>query len=355
MLSHNYHEALARQIGICWERTADDVVWTPLPAVPLQRHHHRRARAARLRRSLGHLPPLLGVELLVRDEPGRRHHHLDARHDGLPVGPRRRPARDAPVGGARGQHLAAPPRRGADAGRGRRRHPRRASGSPRSAAPTASPRPASSPGSRPASATSPTPPGVINDEYFDVRIFDDDDNEVPRGHRRRDRHPAEAPRGDVRRLLGSTRGHRRDQSQLVVPHRRHRTDRRRGLPVLRRPQGRLPAPPGREHLELRGGAHPHGPRRAGRRRGARRAQRPDRGRPQGDGHRGRGRGAHRGGAVPLVHRRAALLRPAPLHRVPRRAAPQSPVGRVLKRELRDEGVTDATWDVEASDVTYDKR
>jgi carnitine-CoA ligase len=31
MLSHNYHEALARQIGVCWERTADDVVWTPLP------------------------------------------------------------------------------------------------------------------------------------------------------------------------------------------------------------------------------------------------------------------------------------------------------------------------------------
>jgi crotonobetaine/carnitine-CoA ligase len=31
MLSHNYHEALSRQIGICWERTADDVVWTPLP------------------------------------------------------------------------------------------------------------------------------------------------------------------------------------------------------------------------------------------------------------------------------------------------------------------------------------
>jgi carnitine-CoA ligase len=31
MLSHCYHEALARQIGICWRRTADDVVWTPLP------------------------------------------------------------------------------------------------------------------------------------------------------------------------------------------------------------------------------------------------------------------------------------------------------------------------------------
>ncbi len=31
MLTHNYHEALARQIGLCWKRTADDVTWTPLP------------------------------------------------------------------------------------------------------------------------------------------------------------------------------------------------------------------------------------------------------------------------------------------------------------------------------------
>ncbi|HVN52646.1 MAG TPA: AMP-binding protein, partial [Acidimicrobiales bacterium] len=31
MLSHHYHGALASQIGICWRRTADDVVWTPLP------------------------------------------------------------------------------------------------------------------------------------------------------------------------------------------------------------------------------------------------------------------------------------------------------------------------------------
>ena len=31
MLTHNYHEALARQIGMCWKRTADDVAWTPLP------------------------------------------------------------------------------------------------------------------------------------------------------------------------------------------------------------------------------------------------------------------------------------------------------------------------------------
>ena len=31
MLSHHYHSALTRQIGICWKRRPDDVVWTPLP------------------------------------------------------------------------------------------------------------------------------------------------------------------------------------------------------------------------------------------------------------------------------------------------------------------------------------
>jgi carnitine-CoA ligase len=31
MLSHNYHAALTAQIGACWERTAEDVLWTPLP------------------------------------------------------------------------------------------------------------------------------------------------------------------------------------------------------------------------------------------------------------------------------------------------------------------------------------
>jgi crotonobetaine/carnitine-CoA ligase len=31
MLTHNYHAELTEQIGYCWGRTADDVVWTPLP------------------------------------------------------------------------------------------------------------------------------------------------------------------------------------------------------------------------------------------------------------------------------------------------------------------------------------
>jgi len=35
--------------------------------------------------------------------------------------------------------------------------------------------------------------------------------------------------------------------------------------------------------------------------------------------------------------------------------PRSPVGRVLKRQLRAEGVTPATWDAEAAGVTYERR
>ena len=31
MLTHHYHAALARQIGLCWGRTSRDVAWTPLP------------------------------------------------------------------------------------------------------------------------------------------------------------------------------------------------------------------------------------------------------------------------------------------------------------------------------------
>ncbi len=35
--------------------------------------------------------------------------------------------------------------------------------------------------------------------------------------------------------------------------------------------------------------------------------------------------------------------------------PRSPVGRVLKRDLRDEGVTATTWDAEAAGIEYEKR
>jgi crotonobetaine/carnitine-CoA ligase len=35
--------------------------------------------------------------------------------------------------------------------------------------------------------------------------------------------------------------------------------------------------------------------------------------------------------------------------------PRSPVGRILKRELREEGVTSDTWDAEAAGVSYERR
>jgi crotonobetaine/carnitine-CoA ligase len=35
--------------------------------------------------------------------------------------------------------------------------------------------------------------------------------------------------------------------------------------------------------------------------------------------------------------------------------PRSPVGRVLKRQLREEGVTAGTWDAELAGVTFEKR
>ena len=35
--------------------------------------------------------------------------------------------------------------------------------------------------------------------------------------------------------------------------------------------------------------------------------------------------------------------------------PRNPVGRVLKYELRDDGVTESTWDREVAGVTFDRR
>jgi crotonobetaine/carnitine-CoA ligase len=35
--------------------------------------------------------------------------------------------------------------------------------------------------------------------------------------------------------------------------------------------------------------------------------------------------------------------------------PRNPVGRVLKYQLRDDGVTATTWDAEAAGVTFDRR
>ncbi len=187
-------------------------------AVPLQRHRHRRARPAGLRRPGGHLPALLGLQLLVGDEPDWSDHHLDPRHHGLPPGPRRRPARDARVGGAGGQHLAAPARGRAPPGGDRRPDPvplrhrdlqrglRGDRGQPHLVAAPGGAQQAERRGGRQRR--------VLRRPHLRRRRPG-----ASPGHRRRDRHPAQAAPGHVRGLLGQAGGHRRDQPQLVVPHR----------------------------------------------------------------------------------------------------------------------------------------
>ena len=87
MLTHNYHGALARQIGLCWGRTSDDVAWTPLPL------YHFNALTTVVIGTLlyrwpgGDLPKVLRFELLVRDEPGRGDDHVDPREHDVPARP----------------------------------------------------------------------------------------------------------------------------------------------------------------------------------------------------------------------------------------------------------------------------
>ena len=354
MLSHHYHGALASQIGICWRRTADDVVWTPLPLFHFNAISTAvvgplvfGGRAAIYSRfSVSNFwPEMNRVGATVTSTLGTMAYLLA--HD---VDRPEMPRSGAPEANTSLRLLGAAPmpvevesvikeRFGLTTFSG-------AYGVTEASLVSWQP---------PGIDNRPNAAGVINDEYFDVRIFDDDDHELPRRHRRRDRVAAQAPPRHVRGLLGQPRGHRGHQPQLVVPHRRHRSGRRRRLPLLRRPQGRLPAPAGREHLQLRGGAHPDGPRQAGRRGRARGGQRADRGRPQDHRHRGRGRG--RSSPDELFR---WCIDELPYFVLPRyiefRAElPRSPVGRVLKRELRDEGVTPATWDAETSGITYEKR
>src|SRR5581483_4084981 len=122
-------------------------------------------------------------------------------------------------------------------------------------------------------------------------------------------------------VLRDARGDPNRVPQPLVPHRRPRPDRRRRRGVLRRPQGRLPAPARGERLVPGGrGGHPGPP--VGRRRGGLRGPgRRCRGRDQGEPGRRR-RGGHRpGGGRRVLRAEPALFRGAALPRGDRRAAP----------------------------------
>jgi carnitine-CoA ligase len=180
MLSHNYHEALTRQIGICWRRTAEDVVWTPLPlfhfnaivtAVLGPLVYGGRAAIHRRFSVSNFWPEMNRTGATVTSTLGTMAYLLA--HD---VDRPEMPRSGAPEANTTLRLMGAAPlpvevdtilreRFGIETFSG-------AYGTTEASLVSWQP-----PGVR----NKPNAAGVVNDEFFDVRIFDDDDEELPRG------------------------------------------------------------------------------------------------------------------------------------------------------------------------------
>jgi crotonobetaine/carnitine-CoA ligase len=353
MLSHNYHEAAARQISICWARTAEDVLWTPLPLF----HYNALVtavlgalitggRSAIYRRfSVSNFwPEMNRTGATITSTLGTMAYLLA--HD---VDRPEMPRSGSPEANTSLRLMGAAPmpvevdtimqdRFGLQTFSG-------AYGVTEASLISWSP---------PGVVNRPNAAGVINDEYFDVRIFDDDEREVPAGT---------------------------DGEIVIRPKRPH---------VMF--EGYWGRPEATVETSRNWWYHTG-----------------DIGRVDGDGFlsfvdrkadylRRRGENissfevesvlmAHGSLADVVVHAvpsdmteddlkiTATLVEGAALteeelfvwsvERLPyfalpryiefRTELPRSPVGRVLKRELREEGVTPTTWDVERSAVTYERR
>lgn len=179
MLSHGYHEALSKQIGLSWGRTADDVVWTPLPLFHFNAYVTAvlgplvfGGRSAIYRRfSVSNFwPEMNRTGATVTSTLGTMAYLLA--HD---VDRPEMPKSGAPEANTSLRLMGAAPlpvevdtiirsRFGIDTFSG-------AYGVTEASLISWQP-----PGIR----NKPNAAGVINDEYFDVRIFDDDDHELPR-------------------------------------------------------------------------------------------------------------------------------------------------------------------------------
>ncbi|MCU1378432.1 MAG: AMP-dependent synthetase and ligase [Acidimicrobiales bacterium] len=353
MLSHNYHEALARQIGICWERTADDVVWTPLPLF----HYNALVtavlgalvwggRSAIYRRfSVSNFwPEMNRTGATITSTLGTMAYLLA--HD---VDRPEMPRSGAPEANTSLRLLGAAPlpveidsiikeRFGIGTFSG-------AYGVTEASLVSWQP---------PGVTNKPNAAGVVNDEYFDVRIFDDDDVEQARntdgeivirpkrphvmfeGYWGRPDATVETSRnwwyhtGDIGRID--------DEGFLFFVDRKADYLRRRGENIssfevesILMGHGALadvvvhavPSDLTEDDLKITATVK-------------------------------------EGASVTEEELFRWAIDQLPYFALPRyiefRAElPRSPVGRVLKRELRDEGVTPATWDVEASGITYAKR
>jgi crotonobetaine/carnitine-CoA ligase len=353
MLSHNYHEALARQIGFCWERTADDVLWTPLPLF----HYNAITTAV-----VG--PLVFGGRSAIYKKFSVSNFWTEMNRTGATI---------TSTLGTMAYLLA---------------HDVDRPEMPRSGAPEANtslrligaaPMPveveqvihqrfgvrtfSGAFGLTEASLVSWQPPGVpnkpnaagvINDEYFDVRIFDDDDNELRRGS---DGEIVLRPKRPNVMFAGywgrpeatvATSGNwwfhtgdigRIDEDDyLFFVDRKADYLRRRGenissfeVEAVLMGHGALadvavhavPSPLTEDDLKVT---------------------------------------ATRKADVAITEEELFrwCIDQLPYFALPRYIEfrdelPRSPVGRVLKRELREEGVTDATWDAEAVGVTFEKR
>jgi carnitine-CoA ligase len=353
MLSHNYHEALTRQIGICWRRTADDVVWTPLPLFHFNAlvtavlgalvwggrsaiyrkfsvsnfWSEMNRTGATVTSTLGTMAYLLAHDIDRPEMPksGTPEANTSLRMIGA-----------APLPVEVDSILKE--RFGIDTFSG-------AYGVTEASLISWQPH---------GFTNKPNAAGVVNDEYFDVRIFDDDDNELPRnsdgeivirpkrphvmfeGYWGRPDATVETSRnwwyhtGDIGRID--------DENFLFFVDRKADYLRRRGENISSFEVERILMSHGsladvtvhavfseltEDDLKITA--------------------------------------TLKEGATLTEE---ALFRwcidQLPYFALPRyiefRAElPRSPVGRVLKRELREEGVTPSTWDVETSGITYEKR
>jgi crotonobetaine/carnitine-CoA ligase len=353
MLSHHYHGALARQIGICWRRTADDVVWTPLPlfhfnaivtAVVGALVYGGRA-AIHGRFSVSNFwPEMNRTGATVTSTLGTMAYLLA--HD---VDRPEMPRSGGPEANASLRLLGAAPmpveveqvireRFGLTTFSG-------AYGVTEASLVSWQP---------PGVENRPNAAGVINDEYFDVRIFDDDDHELPRGtdgeivlRPKRPHVMFEGYWGRPEATVETSRNwwyHTGDVGRIDADDYLYFVDRK--ADYLRRRGENISS------FEVERILMGHG--------------------------KLADVAVH---AVPselteddlkitATVKEGEELAPDDLFRwcidelpyfaLPRYIEfrdelPRSPVGRVLKRELREEGVTPTTWDAESSGITYERR
>ena len=353
MLTHNYHEALARQIGLCWKRTADDVAWTPLPM------YHFNAlvtaivgtllfggRGAIFRRfSVSQFwPEMNRVGATVTSTLGTMAYLLA--HD---VDRPEMPGSGAPEANRTLRLMGAVPlppevdgilrsRFGIETFSG-------AYGVTEASLISWQP---------PGVENRPNAAGVVNDEFFDVRIFDDDDHEVGAGTdgeiviRPKQPHVMfegywgrpEVTVETMRNLWYHTGdiGRIDDDRYLYFVDRKADYLRRRGENIasyevesILMGHGALadvavhavPSPLTEDDLKITATVK-------------------------------------QGADLTEEELFRWCIDQLPYFCLPRYiefrpALPRSPVGRVLKRELREEGVTPATWDAEAAGIEYEKR